>query len=198
MSDPNAPSSLKARIRQSVIERRNSIKPNQRQCLDALICGHALQVISEDRNGQKAVAAYCSHGGEPNVMPVCERLNASGRRVVLPVLSGQRLDFHRFIPDEPMLKNRFGIAEPSNHEVVELEEIDWILMPLVAFSHQGVRLGMGGGFYDRTLEGLALMTSRPKLVGIAYSIQQVDSLPSQVWDVPLDLIVSDKGALWVE
>jgi 5-formyltetrahydrofolate cyclo-ligase len=198
MSDSNGPSSLKDRIRRSMVAKRIALDERRRVCLDALICGHVLQAILQDQQRGQTVAAYLSHRGEPNLLPICETLGQSGRQIYLPVVSGQVLRFHHFDPNASLTPNRFGILEPIDQPTLALEEIDWILLPTVAFSPRGARLGMGGGFYDRTLGELDTAGRRPRLAGIAYSFQQVDALPSEEWDVPLDLIISDQGILWVE
>ena len=91
-----------------------------------------------------------------------------------------------------MTLNRFGISEPAlNSTAIRLlSQHHLLLMPLVGFDAQGNRLGMGGGFYDRTLANINALKNRPTLVGVAHDCQQVDELPVEPWDVPLDLIVT--------
>jgi len=70
------------------------------------------------------------------------------------------------------------------------------LLPLVAFDQQGERLGMGGGYYDRTFEFLRRSgLNKPKLIGLAHDFQQVDAIPTEAWDVPLTAIVTNKGVI---
>ena len=95
----------------------------------------------------------------------------------------------------PMAPNRFGIPEPdlpaaSRCPVLAL---DLVLVPLVAFDEAGNRLGMGGGFYDRTFRYLRHRTCwrRPHLVGIAYDAQRVPAIDARRWDVPLDAVVTE-------
>lgn len=94
-----------------------------------------------------------------------------------------------------MTHNRYGILEPQLNcsHVSPVAQLDMILMPLVAFDSKGNRLGMGGGFYDRTLAHLPKnKAQRPTLIGIAHQCQFVDALPVASWDIPLDYIITDE------
>ena len=198
MSQPTGVVSLKDRLRQQFLEKRRAVGSSRKQSLDALICGHLLQVITTSDRPNKTIAAFVSHGGEPDLGPIFEALIGSGRQLFLPVVDGETMRFHRYQPDVVMRKNRFGIPEPLGQPSVLVQELDWILMPLVAFSSKGVRLGMGGGFYDRTLANIDRSQKRPLLAGVSHSLSQAESIPSEPWDVPMDLVISDRGILWVE
>ncbi len=199
MSNPNPPPSLKAQLRQHLLAKRRALTPKRRQSLDALICGQVLQTLTESSHPNQAVAMFQAHGGEPDLEPVMQTLLDSGREVYLPVLAGQALSFHRFHRDCQMAPNRFGILEPVDQPSIEVADLDWILMPLVGFGADGTRLGMGGGFYDRTLADVSSQPSRqPIKAGVSYAMQQTDAVPSEPWDVPMDVIISDRGALWVK
>lgn len=195
MSNAHPSPSLKAQLRQRLLAQRRALSPRRRQSLDALICGHVLQTLIESDRPNQTIAMFIAHGGEPDLTPVGRALLDSGREVYLPVLADQALAFHRFNPEVPMEANRFGILEPVDQPAIELAALDWMLMPLVGFASDGTRLGMGGGFYDRSL---ASVESGPIKAGVGYAMQQTDALPSEPWDVPMDVIVSDRGALWVK
>lgn len=96
-------------------------------------------------------------------------------------------------------KNRFGILEPLRHQTNRSPRgLDAVLMPLVGFDRAGHRLGMGGGFYDRAFAfRFARSHGRPLLIGLAHSIQEVDSLDACHWDVPMDAIVTDRAVFWL-
>jgi len=92
-------------------------------------------------------------------------------------------------------KNQFGIKEPlKSHTPLAASHFDAVLMPLVAFDRNGVRLGMGGGFYDTAFEFRLddNKAKRPLLVGLAHHFQEVKSLTAEYWDVPLDAIITDR------
>lgn len=91
-----------------------------------------------------------------------------------------------------LARNRFGIPEPRGGVTKTADALDVMLLPLTGFDADGRRLGMGGGFYDRTLAFLLrLPRPRPLLVGVAHACQQVPQLPAEAWDVPVSAIVTD-------
>ena len=102
----------------------------------------------------------------------------------------------RRIGGDRLVRNRFGIPEPSlrQHRIALPWALDVILVPLVGFDSACRRLGMGGGFYDRTLGFLRHRTHwrRPTLIGLAHECQRVAELEAQPWDVPLDMVVTEK------
>jgi 5-formyltetrahydrofolate cyclo-ligase len=143
----------------------------------------------------KRVALYLASDGELDTRPVIEWCWARQITVCLPVLhpfSEGHLLFLDFLPDTPMSSNRFGIAEPALNcqAIVVKSAIDIIFTPLVAFDAQGNRLGMGGGFYDRTLNGWHHQRLGPYPIGIAHDCQQVAQVPVESWDVPLPEILT--------
>ena len=94
-----------------------------------------------------------------------------------------------------MRRGDFGIQEPAGGPIRAARNLDIILTPLVAFDSAGNRIGMGGGYYDRTFAFLKRRTTwrKPKLIGIAFGLQEVDAVPVDTWDVPLDGILTEKG-----
>ncbi len=102
--------------------------------------------------------------------------------------------------NQPKLRlNRFGILEPQLgiNTVAPVWTLDIILLPLVGFDRGGNRMGMGGGFYDRTLAQFNVNQGnkglkRPLLIGLAHHCQEVEQLQVQSWDIPLDIIATDK------
>ncbi len=107
----------------------------------------------------------------------------------------RQLWFLRYRPGEPMRANRFGIPEPARRQrrLALAWTLDLILVPLVGFDADCNRLGMGGGFYDRTLSFLRQRThwQRPRLIGIAHECQRVERIQPQPWDIPLDAVATE-------
>lgn len=142
-------------------------------------------------------AAFLSNDGEPDLGPLFHRAFGMGKLAYLPALNGNSLWFLPFSPAAPMVSNRFGIAEPACHpgKRVKPYALDLVLVPLVAFDDLGSRLGMGGGYYDRTFayRNARKTWRRPQLIGVAFEFQRADEIPSRPWDVRLDGIVTDSG-----
>lgn len=139
----------------------------------------------------KHLALYLSNDGELDTFPLIQALWQHDIRVALPVLhpfSPGHLVFLQYRANSPMTENRYGIREPRLDvtQLVPLQQLDLILTPLVAFDLQGNRLGMGGGFYDRTLANPLV----PPAMGIAHVCQQVPALPVETWDMPLAEVVT--------
>jgi 5-formyltetrahydrofolate cyclo-ligase len=148
----------------------------------------------------RRVACYLPNDGEIDPTPLIVQLWAAGRRCYLPVLSRlsrDRLWFARYLPDTRLVDNRFGIPEPDvpPRTWVRAHELDLVLMPLVGFDLDGNRLGMGGGFYDRSLDFLRRRRHwrRPRLIGLAHDFQRVDRLLPAPWDVPMQYVVTDRA-----
>ncbi|MTD37198.1 5-formyltetrahydrofolate cyclo-ligase [Erwinia sp. CPCC 100877] len=183
-------------IRQFIRERRRALSVNQqrhaaRQATQRLLeYGPVRQA--------KRVALFLSFDGELNTRPAIDALWADNREVYLPVLhpfSSGNLLFLRYTPQTRLRENRLNIAEPplDVRQVLPLDELDVLVVPLVAFDSRGQRLGMGGGFYDRTLQNWRSHGFSP--VGYAHDCQQVESLPVEQWDIPLPALVTP-SRLW--
>ena len=112
----------------------------------------------------------------------------------LPVLNDDgRLRFAPWRPGDALVSNRHGIPEPDIAEtsMLEPEQMDLVVAPLVGFDGRGHRLGMGGGWYDRSFAFRRGRAAPPHLVGAAFAAQQVDTVSPEAWDMPLDALCSE-------
>ncbi|TBL68919.1 5-formyltetrahydrofolate cyclo-ligase [Hafnia alvei] len=203
MSNNNSLSISSSNSGQSRSDIRSSVR-QLRKNLSADFQHHAAQNIAtrvmELPRVQNAhtVSLFLSFDGELNTRPLIERLWQAGKSVYLPVLhpfSRGNLLFLRYSAESEMVLNHFGIEEPrlNVQQVLPVSRLDIIFTPLVAFDATGQRLGMGGGFYDRTLqdwESAYLQQCGPYPIGLAHDCQRVDALPVQEWDVPLPEIIT--------
>lgn len=152
--------------------------------------GHLSSVLAGYRG--VPLAGYAQMRTEIDPTPAMEEASAHGT-VALPVIdgAGKPLRFREWTPGCPLVEGTFGARIP---EVGDWIEPEILIVPLVAFSRAGGRLGYGGGFYDRTLE--ALRAKKPTLaIGFAYAAQEMDDLPLEPTDQPLDLIVTERGII---
>jgi 5-formyltetrahydrofolate cyclo-ligase len=147
----------------------------------------------------RRVAAYLPVDGELDLRPLWPLLQGRRRELFLPVLRAHpepRLWFVAHPAAGPLLANRFGIPEPPwcQRRICPPWALDLILVPLVGFDAEGRRLGMGGGYYDRTLAYLGGRRHwrKPHLVGVAHECQRVARLPARSWDVPLDMVITER------
>ncbi len=186
------------KLRSSIRRQRLQITAAQQRQHASLVCKN----LSRLRQFQKArrIALYLSANGELDPAPISTISRRASKQLYLPVLHPfrhGRLFFCEWREYAPLQPNRFGILEPSCHgnAAKPLRSLDLILVPLVAFDAACQRIGMGGGYYDRTL-GKPRGSStwkRPYLIGIAHELQRVPAIKSQKWDVPLDAVVTEAG-----
>jgi 5-formyltetrahydrofolate cyclo-ligase len=151
----------------------------------------------------RRIAAYWPTDGELDPRPLVHQALARGKTAYLPVLGSAfghagmtKLRFARFRPGERMCPNRFGIPEPRfrGRNTRPARDLDLILVPLVGFDSDGNRIGMGGGYYDRTLAYLRTRRHwrRPRLIGIAHECQRLEKIAQRPWDIPLDAVVTER------
>ena len=137
------------------------------------------------------VAGYRAIRGELDIDASLILLQERGAQITVPRVNGEHLEFVRWSVDQAATPGPFGIPEPSAGEVVPLHVHDVVLAPLVAFDSRGNRLGQGGGFYDRALA--ACGNSRPTVIGVAHSFQEVEAVPTEEWDVRIDAVVTEEA-----
>lgn len=111
----------------------------------------------------------------------------------LPVLHGQRLRFAPWRPGDALVSNRFGIPEPdvAPSSLLDAQRLELVVTPLVGFDPRGHRLGMGGGWYDRSVAFRQQQPAPPWLVGAAFDVQRCDGLEAAAWDVALDAVCTE-------
>ena len=185
-------------IRQQIRQRRRALTPEQ-QTQFALQAADRMMAYPPVLLAQ-TVAVFLSFDGELDTRPLIDQLWRAGKRVYLPVLhpfSPGNLLFLHYHPSSDLVVNRLKIREPKLdvRDVLPLSRLDVLVTPLVAFDAAGQRLGMGGGFYDRTLQNWRQHRLQP--VGYAHDCQQVDALPTEQWDIPLPAVITpSKTWLW--
>lgn len=143
----------------------------------------------------KNVALYLANDGEIDPGQVIRKCWQDNKKVLLPVLhpfNKNTLLFTEYTAGSTMHLNRFGIPEPELRcqQICPLDELDIIFTPLVAFDGQLNRMGMGGGFYDRTLVPIKRDNLAIQVVGLAHDCQQAERIPVENWDIPLSTIVT--------
>ncbi|MCG6411573.1 5-formyltetrahydrofolate cyclo-ligase [Vibrio fluvialis] len=180
-------------LRKLVRQQRNQLSSDiQYQASQDLICRFA--ALPEMQTCHH-IALYLSADGELDTQPLIEWLWSQGKAVYLPVLhpfSAGHLLFLHYQSSTPMTYNKFGILEPKLNQtlVKPVKELDLICTPLVAFDSHGHRLGMGGGYYDRTLAHWFKTGEGAQPMGLAHDCQHVEQLPTEAWDIPLPKIVT--------
>lgn len=188
MTDQDDLKAIKAQARKAAFVRRGDAHSEARSNAGVT---HLMSVITPHKG--KAISGYMPIRTEITPVPVMAAMSAHGP-VCIPVIqaAGEALKFALWDPGTKLVDGPFGARIPENLEFIEPEVL---IVPLVAFDRNGGRLGYGGGFYDRTLEGLR--AKRPTLaIGYAYAAQEATDLPLEPTDQPLDAIVTDEGVVW--
>jgi 5-formyltetrahydrofolate cyclo-ligase len=186
--------------RRRLRELRLALGPAERAAAERAIRA-ALVRLGVFRRGAH-VALYVPMRGEVDVRPCLEVARRQGSHVYVPRVVSRRRRQMLFAPwseDGTHRTNAFGIPEPGSAAGVRpVIGLDAVILPLVGFDASGNRLGMGAGFYDRALRrrlDRSATWRRPRLIGVAYACQQLPAIPASPWDVPLDVVVTERGVL---
>ncbi|MEM7209080.1 MAG: 5-formyltetrahydrofolate cyclo-ligase [Pseudomonadota bacterium] len=180
-------------LRQQMRKMRAEI-PNDQLHTSAQLVFQNVTALDAYQNAMH-IAAYAAINGEIDLRPVIEHAWNAGKCIYLPILDEIDLRFAPYFPDSPMRTNRFKLQEPDvpDSDMRPAHELDLVLAPLVVFDSQRNRIGMGGGYYDRTFEFRRTTDAKlPTLIGVAHETQRVDSLVPEEWDVRLDAVVTDQ------
>jgi len=186
-------SDSKTLLRQDLRKKRSALSLQQRMNHDLAIQKHMLTLVQTQ--GARKIACYWPFNGEPDLIPLCRDLLDEGCEIALPVISENErgsMQFFSWQKDTQLIKNRFGIFEPTTNAPVRISEFDILIIPLVAYDLEGNRVGMGAGYYDRYLEALRTQQA-PLRVGAAYSLQELAAIERNKWDIPLHGIVNERG-----
>lgn len=184
-------------LRRELRQKRRALKPHEQHQAARRLYRQLAQHPLFRR--ARHIALYLPNDGEIDPRLLMREAQRRGKATYLPSLQPwprTRMKFQRVRPNERLIRNRFGIAEPARtakgHRPVWA--LDMLIMPLVGFDEQGGRLGMGGGFYDRSLAFLARRKNRhkPTLLGVAHECQKVDRIPLEPWDIPVHATISDR------
>ncbi len=184
-----------AAIRNSLKAQRNALSPGDISDASIDISRRLwdLPVLSRAQR----IACYFPVGCEVDCRFFISAAWERGRDVLLPVLNRSELRFSLYTPNTHFLRNKHNIPEPTEKKtnLVSPQEIDVTLVPLVAFDAKGNRIGMGGGYYDRSFRYMHNRTTwhRPTLIGLAYDFQKVARIKAYSWDVPLQYAVTEKN-----
>ena len=181
-------------LRKDLRARRRSVSPPERARAAQLVACNADRYLHL-REGWR-IAIYVSLPSELDTTPLIALARQRGCEVFVPRIDrhslGRRMRFVELTGRQR--RNRLGIHEPEGSRSMGARWLDVVFLPLVGFDDHGVRLGMGGGYYDRAFAFRRWRTAwhTPRLIGLAYALQQVESLPAAHHDVRLDAVVTEE------
>ena len=186
-------------LRKTLRQQRNAMSL-EKQTKHALGINQQIKKLSLFKRS-KRIAVYLAEDGEIDPGFIIEDAWRSNKEIYLPVLApfSNRLYFALYTASTKLKYNRFQILEPDIHPKhwLKPQQLGVILMPLVGFDSKGNRLGMGGGFYDRSLHFSRFIKSphQPFLIGLAHQLQCVESLEHQAHDIPMQLIITESQTI---
>ena len=143
-------------------------------------------IKSKEFESAKVVGTYYALGSEVTTELIIKRAKILGKKIALPRVEEDKITFYELSSTKSLIRGRFGILEPQPYE--QMNDIDILIVPGIAFDKKGNRLGYGMGFYDRLLS-----CKRTFSIGLAYSFQLLENLPHDKYDKRLDAIASEDG-----
>lgn len=182
--------SRRAYIRKEILAIRSEIPNNIRKAYSRLIEDHFFAQYSSPI---ASLHSYVSYKSEVDTSGIIKRLLKKGTTISIPYLESvtseqfQNVKFESF---DKLVEGPFGIMQSAIHVEVDILSLKYVLVPLAAFDGFGNRLGYGKGYYDRFLAQLPSTTTK---IGLAYSSQEVNEIPSQEHDIALDLVITEQG-----
>jgi 5-formyltetrahydrofolate cyclo-ligase len=184
-------------LRASLRARRQALSTAERARAARQVARHADAALHL-RSGQR-IGIYAATAEELDTSCLIALAQRRGCLVYLPRIDRRRrVRTMRFVRLSDRLRiNRFGIAEPEGPQLASARLLDVVFLPMVGFDRHGVRVGMGGGYYDRVFGFRRLRTvwHVPLLVGIGYASQEVERIAPAAHDVPLDLVITERGVI---
>ncbi len=184
---------FKQALRQTNRQVRKQLSAAHRRRVSTKICAR-IRALDQYRYA-KRIALYRAVNGEIDLNDIWQSAPMQGKYCYFPVLNDDKtLIFLPATPATPFHENRFGIGEPAvaRELAASPDELDIILLPLIAFDEKGTRLGSGEGYYDRTLAN----HKNTLLIGVAYEFQRQSFIEAQPWDIPMTAIITERNAYW--
>lgn len=142
----------------------------------------------------KLLACYLSTDEEVDTWLLIERAWRMKKRIFAPVVNKNNvMHFCEITPESNLFLNQYGLYEPREGELIAPRNLDLVITPVVSFDHEGNRIGMGGGYFDRTFSFLRHRNHllHPKLVGLAFACQRVDKITANPWDIQVFRVIDE-------
>lgn len=175
----------KQEIRKQTIKRLKGLTDNQKKEQESVILARLFQ--SAEWREAEIIAATMAQKIELNTQPIIEKAWEEGKQVVLPRAKKNRImDFVRYTPETPLETSPFGLLEPAAAlPAIPKADIDMVIVPGLAFSDKGYRIGFGGGYYDRFLADYT-----GKTVSLIFNEQKIPSFEIESFDIPVSLLIT--------
>ncbi|WP_083561832.1 5-formyltetrahydrofolate cyclo-ligase [Oceanococcus atlanticus] len=187
---PTQAASDRRDLRRELRARRRALSPREQRLAATALARRLLQLPRVSHASR--MGAYTAAGSELSLQ--CFLEHCAIERVALPQVVGTHM---RFLPaSAPKRRHHLGFEEPYGRRPWAIWSMSVILVPLLGFDAAGNRMGQGGGHYDRALA--RLRPRRPWLLGIAHDVQELEHVPTQTWDIPLDGIITPTRTILIQ
>ena len=187
----------KSELRSHMRKRRRALSQNEQDHHGQAFLNNA--VTTRLYQNSNALACYMPVFGELDTLPLMQHALASGREIYLPVINNAAMWFARWHGEELPIDQASNLPQPLKRQtrLLNVRNLDLVIVPLVAFSRNGMRLGQGGGYYDRTFSYQREQCwRRPVLIGAAHHVQETEQIPLDPWDVPLSGIITNREVIF--
>lgn len=182
----------KSQLREAALARRDALDPVQRVEFGIAACEHGADALTFEPG--TIISGYLPIRSEIDPRPLLDAVRIRGARLCLPVVIDRTtISFRELVRGAPLVDTGFGTRGPDHDAEVLDPQI--LIMPLSAFDRQGNRIGYGAGHYDRAIARLGAKNIDPVLLGIAFSVQEVDNVPAEAHDKKLGAIVTEAGLM---
>jgi 5-formyltetrahydrofolate cyclo-ligase len=178
-------------IRQVLRQKKEAMKPEDRLMKSHRICRHLLEIIRD----KETVLVYTSKEKEVNTVPLITALFGQGNPVIVPIIVKEDISLRlSYLRDfSALVPSTFGVPEPIGSEIpAAADDIGTIILPMLGFDRNGGRMGYGAGYYDRFLS----KNRNLRKIGIAFGCQEIDNLPVDENDIPMDYIITEDGIVY--
>ncbi|RFC65310.1 5-formyltetrahydrofolate cyclo-ligase [Fulvimarina endophytica] len=189
MSDLKA---IKKRLRMEALARRDAMDETARIEASLEIAAHGTALLADAVRG-RIVSGFLPIRSEVDLRPLMTALADHGARLCVPAIVDKELEFRELKRGAELVDQGFGTVAPGPDAAVLVPGI--MLVPLSAFDRQGGRIGYGGGFYDRAIQRFETDGARPRLVGTAFAVQEIEKAPMASHDHFLDAVVTEAGVI---
>jgi 5-formyltetrahydrofolate cyclo-ligase len=184
----------KRALRRDRLRARTELHPDERDRASDVITERVIRSAFFQRS--RLIGCYLSLPAEVDTWRIISRAWRMKKRIFAPVTARNRmLVFRELTPESDLVRDDFGLTMPISGEEIAARKLDLVLTPLVAFDKNCQRIGMGGGYYDRTFSFLRgrRQLLKPKLVGLAFACQEVPPIAANPWDIRLFSVITESG-----
>lgn len=173
----------KSQIRKLMIKKRLDLSKDEYLAKSNLI----IYKLKQHPNfiNAKTIGIYVSYKNEVETINLIKEIVES-KKICVPKVNGQSMDFCLIRSLDELKSGNYGILEPVSNKIIEKNNIDLLIVPMVAYDNMHNRLGYGGGYYDRYLQGYL-----GNVIGLAFSFQKIEALPFEDFDLPIPVIIDE-------